>query len=84
MYDIYGRYKIGETVRWTICQVIKTQVPVRIGNLLAKQMQHDVYGEVLMAVEDWTRHFQRGRAHPGILLLREMGHETIRQMARAG
>jgi GH15 family glucan-1,4-alpha-glucosidase len=55
VYDLFGRRNLKEKILnmsgWQGAQ------PVRIGNKAAIQLQHDVYGEVMLAVEDWVKHF---------------------------
>jgi len=71
MYDVYGRHRIKERKLSSLGGYRGAQ-PVRTGNALTHQVQHDVYGEVMLAVETWARHFGR----PGdteIALIRGFG-----------
>ena len=55
IYDIYGRPRLKE--RFLTFSGYKGAKPVRIGNQAFQQIQHDVYGEVMLAVEAWIQHF---------------------------
>jgi GH15 family glucan-1,4-alpha-glucosidase len=49
MYDIYGRNRVTERLLPHLAGYRGAQ-PVRVGNDLSQQTQHDVYGEVTLAI----------------------------------
>lgn len=51
VYDIYGNSNLKERI--LNMSGYRGAKPVRIGNKAAKQIQHDVYGEVMLAIADW-------------------------------
>lgn len=79
MYDAFGRHRIYEKKLKGLSGYRGAQ-PVRIGNALTHQVQHDVYGEVMMAVEVWVRHFGRPEA-AALDLIRGFG-EAVRRTWR--
>lgn len=76
MYDAFGRHRIFEK-RLDSLSGYRGARPVRIGNALTGQVQHDVYGEVMMAVEIWVRHFGRPEA-AALDLIRGFGEAVKR------
>jgi GH15 family glucan-1,4-alpha-glucosidase len=79
MYDAFGRHRIYEKKLNSLSGYRGAQ-PVRIGNALTGQVQHDVYGEVMMAVETWVRQFGRPEA-AALDLIRGFG-EAVKETWR--